>query len=346
MEKQYLGMPVTIHLADVANSIDLVDLATQVFNPLMRDVHEKLTRHGMKFCLPLYLQHQFDVRRVDFRYALLDGLLPDSLTDERFWGHIRRALNSVLQRNMSMVESRLSTMTVAERVLAQQALADRREAVKAEGEAYPLSEFQMSAFVREALPDRIWQWLDDETACGRLTVKNIHGRESVPVDDLVRWAAGQKLVVEQDALPGCESIVAGSYKRLHQQLSEGKLSAPLSPLTLPSPISELSDVGGPIPGAIPRTENGKLAIELAWKIESTLKRRATAKEVMAGLMEMATKGERPEILQARGSDGRSVKWVTSKGDERTYSIDSLRKTLQAWHESRQAGEKHQPKKHR
>jgi hypothetical protein len=50
-----------------------------------------------------------------------------------------------------------------------------------------------------------------------LTVINVRGHETVLIDDLVRWAAGRKMIVEQDALPGCEPLVAASYRRLHQQ---------------------------------------------------------------------------------------------------------------------------------
>lgn len=339
MEKQYIGTPVTIHLANMATSINMDDLATQAFHPLMRDIHEKLTRHGLKFCLPLYLQHQHDIRRIDFRYALLDGLLPDTLGDENCCGHIRRALQAAQNEAMAQLESNLNKMTINDQAVAQRVLAEQREALKAKGNEYPLSEFHMAAFVREALPARIWQWLDDDIAAGRLTVADVRGHEAILIDDLVRWATGRKIVVEQDALPGCESLVAASYRCLHQQLSEVAMLARPAALTPTAsnlvPNVKLTRNDGRIPGTIPRTENGKLAVELAWNIESAQNRRATAKEVMTSLMEMATKGDRPDILRARGADGRSVEWVTSKGNPKNYSTEAVGKTLEVWHASRQ-----------
>ena len=282
MEAQYLGRPVVIHLSDVATSIDLDDVATQVFNPMMRDVHEELMRHGLTFCLPLYLQHQQDVRRVDFRYALLAGLLPDRLDDAKSCSHIRRAFQAVQRDAMSQLESKLNTMTVEDRAEAQGVLTERRATLAAKGNDYPLTEHEFAAFVREALRDRIWQWLDDDIAAGRLTVTAVRGNEAVLIDDLVRWAAGRKVVVEQPALPGCEPLVAASYHRLHQHLSQTATYARVAPVDAAA-----------LPPVVPRAQTHKIKnrlFPLHAEIELAMKKAIDAENptsVWVTLTEMA-----------------------------------------------------------
>lgn len=89
-----------------------------------------------------------------------------------------------------------------------------------------------------------------------------------------------------------------------------------------------------IPGVMPGTENGKLAVQAAWELECNLKRKSTSKEVMSLLIEWARIGEKPGILKEPGKDGRSVEWITDKSKQKNYSLEALGVTLKKWHESR------------
>jgi hypothetical protein len=90
-----------------------------------------------------------------------------------------------------------------------------------------------------------------------------------------------------------------------------------------------------IPGKLPRVAAGRLAVKAAWQIECETNRRASAKEVIARLQAWAENGNAPEILIESMPKKRAVKWLTAKGEERDYGLEACKKTLEAWHKSRQ-----------
>lgn len=89
-----------------------------------------------------------------------------------------------------------------------------------------------------------------------------------------------------------------------------------------------------IPGKLPRVAIGQLAVQAAYEFEIKLKRKATAKEVMAKMMAWATAGEKADILSSAGEDRRSVIWLTSKRATKKYDLEALGTTLKKWEMSR------------
>lgn len=93
-----------------------------------------------------------------------------------------------------------------------------------------------------------------------------------------------------------------------------------------------------IPGRLPRTSIGRLAVKIAWRIECTTKRKASAKEVMTQLQELADSGAEADILKKSAKEERAVRWLTSKYEERKYSLEACQSALQDWNKSRQTPE--------
>lgn len=88
-----------------------------------------------------------------------------------------------------------------------------------------------------------------------------------------------------------------------------------------------------IPGLIPRTGNGKLAVKAAWHLECKTRKTATARKVLALLIEWAKSGEEPE-LRVNQKTSHAVDWITIGQKQKTYHYDALEKTLGAWNKSR------------
>ena len=89
-----------------------------------------------------------------------------------------------------------------------------------------------------------------------------------------------------------------------------------------------------LPGKLPRTAAGELAVEAAWEIECETGRAATDKAVMARLQEWAIDGTKPETLLSADKGKREVQWRTLKGRAKVYDIEACGKTLKAWLKTR------------
>lgn len=248
MKKQSIGMPFAIRLEASATDIFLVDIATAIFNPLRREIREELSRYGTKFSLMLYLQRQWEVRCIDFRYELLNGLIPEPGWDESNSRHIRRtilrAAGMLPQRFREVADK--GSYSSKSRAIGEHLLIGRATALAERGVTFSLTENDMYQYVEQTLPDRIWQMLDDDVASGALVVHILNGTEIVYLDHLVAWAVRRKIKIEQEALPGCEPLAAASYQRLHQQLTkkappiprEARVATPVSREI--SPVAEVT----------------------------------------------------------------------------------------------------------
>jgi len=84
-----------------------------------------------------------------------------------------------------------------------------------------------------------------------------------------------------------------------------------------------------IPGKMPKTSIGMLAIKAAWQIECKTKKRATAKQVIEKLQ--AWTETEPELTEAIPH---GVKWTTTKGKEKPFDIEACAKALETWQASR------------
>jgi hypothetical protein len=89
-----------------------------------------------------------------------------------------------------------------------------------------------------------------------------------------------------------------------------------------------------IPGKLPNTSMGKLAIKAAWLIEGESKRAATSKQVIARLQEWADGGHEPATLLKSDKNNHAVIWITGKRAEKSYDIEACGKALENWMASR------------
>lgn len=93
--------------------------------------------------------------------------------------------------------------------------------------------------------------------------------------------------------------------------------------------------GDEIPGKMPNTTIGKLAIKAAWKIECGTGKRATAKQVIETLQLWVDHKDNPDaVAELTDKIPNGVKWVTSAGKENNYDIGACQKTLETWNKSR------------
>lgn len=89
-----------------------------------------------------------------------------------------------------------------------------------------------------------------------------------------------------------------------------------------------------VPGKMPRTAIGKLAIKAAWMIEGETKRAATATQVMTHLQVWADDGTEPGTLLKSDKQKRAVIWVTAKTKPKSFDTDACGKALETWLKSR------------
>lgn len=93
-----------------------------------------------------------------------------------------------------------------------------------------------------------------------------------------------------------------------------------------SPVKTASD---DIPGKMPNTTIGQLAIKAAWEIERATGKRSTANLVILKLQEWELS---EPILTGKTPHG--VKWETKKGKTNTFDIQTCAKALETWNKSR------------
>lgn len=90
-----------------------------------------------------------------------------------------------------------------------------------------------------------------------------------------------------------------------------------------------SSSGDEIPGKMPRTAIGKLAIKAARQIELETDKRATAKQVIEKLQ--AWIETEPELIE---TIPHGVKWTTTKGKQKPFDVEACAKALEIWQASR------------
>ena len=109
---------------------------------------------------------------------------------------------------------------------------------------------------------------------------------------------------------------------------------------VPESQASEAECSKPIPGKLPRIAIRHLVVEAAWAIENREGRRACDREVFELLREWAVSGLKPEVLSGVSSDGKNIKWLTSKAKAKYYDIEACGKALKDWNLSRSVGEGH------
>lgn len=87
--------------------------------------------------------------------------------------------------------------------------------------------------------------------------------------------------------------------------------------------------GDDIPGKMPRTTIGKLAITAAWEIEGKAGKQASANQVIAKLVEWI---KTEPILLEKTPHG--IRWMTTNTTEADFSIEACGKALAKWNLTR------------
>lgn len=90
-----------------------------------------------------------------------------------------------------------------------------------------------------------------------------------------------------------------------------------------------------IPGKMPKRAAPRLAIKAAWEIECASGKRASDKEVMDLLQKWADENLETDVIKKAERRKHSVIWITSKGEEREFTIEACGKALGRWHRHRQ-----------
>jgi hypothetical protein len=105
-----------------------------------------------------------------------------------------------------------------------------------------------------------------------------------------------------------------------------------------SPLQSQQAIRGPedeLPGKLPRIAIGRLAVKAAWEMEREKNQRASAKDVMSRLQQWADNGSESDVLKKSDMENRSVIWLTTKYEEKSYTLEACQKTLETWNKSRQ-----------
>lgn len=108
-----------------------------------------------------------------------------------------------------------------------------------------------------------------------------------------------------------------------------KFPKPDAPAAKVATLPDTSPSGDEIPGKMPQTNIGKLAIKAAWQIECDTNKRATAKQVIEKLQ--AWTETEPELAE---TIPHGVKWTTTKGKQKPFDIEACAKALETWQASR------------
>lgn len=103
---------------------------------------------------------------------------------------------------------------------------------------------------------------------------------------------------------------------------------------LPMQMEETTTSQTEIPGKMPRTGAGRLAVEAAWQIECRTNRPASCKDVMTQLQEWADDGSKAGTLVSSDRAKRAIFWTTMTGCERKFDVEACRKALETWNKSR------------
>lgn len=145
----------------------------------------------------------------------------------------------------------------------------------------------------------------------------------------IQWAMARGYLIAGNICAWC-GVAPGNFGHPHN---------PLPPTDAPADkveaVTVTSPSGDKIPGKIPNTTIGKLAIKAAWLIECETGKRATAKQVIERLQSWVDHKDNPEaVTELTGKIANGVMWVTRAGKGRPYDIGACQKALETWNKSR------------
>jgi hypothetical protein len=88
--------------------------------------------------------------------------------------------------------------------------------------------------------------------------------------------------------------------------------------------------GQAIPGTLPRSEVGKLAVTIAFNFQRDMGRPASPAEVMARLHDLAESGDEAGVLASSDRKRNEVVWYKANGETATFTANACQKVLAKW----------------
>lgn len=238
LKKNYMDLPVVIQLETIATGISVNDLVDAIFKPLQRDLREQLFKHEPNFSILLYTQSQRFSPRPDFRCNLVFNLLPEPPWSSTNTIHIQRRLELDADAFPDYVQEARQRLTGADLDLLEQRLSELPANHARDNMPEATSAAGMYRYIWLELGRRIYRMLSHDIAIGKLIATGEGDDAFVFLDDLVAWANGHRIIIDQEALPNCAPLVADAYVRLRQKLSlaateAAKSSCPLQKIEVP-----------------------------------------------------------------------------------------------------------------
>lgn len=212
--------PVSVLLAAHERQIPLAAIVHQIYDSI-RTLGKSVSGHPWT-CFPFCThEHAPDQSRSwprmgDFRDALVAGLLQAPPSDNSECARIKQLLAADLERQRQMFLEDALHLT-GDFLACANTIVDDRERDLTALPGSPLTQDDMRFYARLKIQTRIRQMLDADIASGLLVVSA--DGEQVLLDNLVAWSVGRKIMVKQDAFPGCSALVDASYQRIHLKLS-------------------------------------------------------------------------------------------------------------------------------
>jgi hypothetical protein len=216
LNKSYMDSPVVIRLAATAVDTCVGEIAKLIYVPLQRDLLAKLRKYNLSFSCILYNILPGSGR--DFRYDLVNDLLPEPPWDAANTAHIERAFQSDDETVPDKIRVAARSMEGEDLAMANSHLAAILEADDGQYTECPWTAADMSRYIRIELPRRIYRMLDGDVATGKL-VRSGLDKQRVLLDHLVEWATFRSILIEQDPLAKCMPLVVDSYNRLRQRMA-------------------------------------------------------------------------------------------------------------------------------
>lgn len=230
MKKQPIDTPFAIRLQATNTYLPLYLIFTEIYLPMMEDICEKLSRYGDKFSMDSYLRPQIDVDKLDFRFDLLEGSIPEPPCGEKKHQRYRQALLAEMGAMSQQLHEAVGRYCDESLAFAERTLAKSKRALEAKCPDLPLSKNDMMWYLGKVLELRLWRMLDNHIKTGRLVITPppdsrfaLRDPEVASLDNLVTWAVSLRITIEQDSLPGCPPLVQAAYSRLHQCLASPSL---------------------------------------------------------------------------------------------------------------------------
>lgn len=170
---------------------------------------------------------------------------------------------------------------------------------------------------------------------------------ALPAGVVVSFEALSKVFFEMVIRPSQEEVGDDTYlydptflaglitrpildRATHDLVMEGMQSATTATPSNPAAPAASEEVAQTnpaeqVPGVMPRTAIGKLAIKIAWEIELTTAKQATANQVIRRLEELI---ETETILLEKIPHG--IRWMTTNSKEADFSLEACAKALSKW----------------